>query len=160
MTGLRFSSVDSKAGRTIVGRLLPGTDLIEGILALCKEHNINFGSIDVVLGSLRKFTFVYPIRDESKKMGVRYCDPVVIEGPIELLCGGGLIGVNRNGEKAVHLHLVVSDREGKVYGGHVVGGNPVLVTVELVLRELEGVSIVREEDEETGFPLFKFKNIV
>lgn len=153
---MRVNSVGSNSTRVIVGRLLPGTDLIDGILRMCEEHNILNGSIDLVLGSLRKFTFVYPVKDEQSKMGVRYCDPIEIDGPIELLCGNGIVGVTSNGERAIHLHAVVADKNGKVYGGHVLKGNPVLVTVEVVVRELRGVNIVRGLDEETGFTLFSF----
>jgi len=153
---VRVSSCESKAGRVIVGRILPETDLIDGILEICDRHGIKSGSIDVVLGSLRRFTFVYPVKDESQKLGVKYCDPVVIEGPIELLSANGIVGLNQNGVKAIHLHAVVSDEMANLHGGHVVKGNPVLVTVEVVIRELPDVNIVREMDEETGFPLFKF----
>ncbi|MCS7233060.1 MAG: DNA-binding protein [Synergistetes bacterium] len=156
MGEVRVVSVSSLSNRVVVGRVFPGTDLIEGILRICEDHGISSGSIDLVLGSLRKFTFVYPIRDDQNKMGVKYCDPVEIDGPIELLCGNGIVGVASSGGKALHLHAVVADRNGRVYGGHVLQGNPVLVTVEVVIRELSDVNVIRGLDEETGFTLFSF----
>ena len=39
---------------------------------------------------------------------------------------------------------------------HIQNGNPVLVTVEFLIHEHEGVRMVREQDMETNFPLFKF----
>ncbi|MCD6363935.1 MAG: DNA-binding protein [Synergistetes bacterium] len=154
---VRTSSVECKGGRLIVGRILPGTDLIEGVLNICRKHGLESGSIDVMLGSLRKFTFVYAVKDETKKLKTRYCEPVSVEGPLEFLCGNGIIGKDGRGEVVVHLHGIVSDERRKIHAGHIVkGGNPVLATIELVIRELPDIEIRRELDEETEFPLFKF----
>ena len=42
----------------------------------------------------------------------------------------------------------MSDKNGKAYGGHLVEGTEVLMTADIVLGEIEGVSMLREYDEE------------
>ena len=100
---------------------------------------------------------VYAIPDASSKIGIRYHDPVIIGGPLELLACQGVIGQTEEGTLSVHLHGLFSDATMKVYGGHfLVGGNPVLATVEILIQESSDVRMIREQDEETGFLLFKF----
>lgn len=44
MDTVRVSSVQA-AGGIVVGRILPGTDLITGILRICKENDLKFGNM-------------------------------------------------------------------------------------------------------------------
>ena len=46
--------------------------------------------------------------------------------------------------------MSVSDSEGTVIGGHVISGR-VFTTLELVLGTIQGVTFVREIDEQTGY---------
>ena len=50
-----------------------------------------------------------------------------------------------------HLHVALSDCEGKVVGGHVLGDMIVFTTAELVIGECESLRFTREFDEQTGF---------
>lgn len=54
-----------------------------------------------------------------------------------------------------HLHISLSDKEGKVIGGHLKGEAIVDVTAEIVLGELEDVIFTTEEDLETGYKELK-----
>ena len=60
-----------------------------------------------------------------------------------------LVGTIANGGEK-HLHMSVSDREGRVWGGHVVAGR-IFTTLELVLGTIQGVTFKRELDGETGY---------
>lgn len=92
---------------------------------------------------------------KSREMGV---DP--IEGPLEMLSSQGLIGLDVNGELSVHLHMLVSDRYMRVYGGHFIeGGNIVAATGEIVIHEVENIELNRQFDEQTGFEIFKVKAV-
>jgi predicted DNA-binding protein with PD1-like motif len=147
----------SKNGRTIIGRILPGTDLIGGIEKICQDNHLAYGTIVAAIGSLSRGEFDYALPDKNAKMGVKYSDPTTVEGPLELLACQGMIGLTIEGDLSVHLHGLMSDSDMKVYGCHFLNNaNPVLVTVEILIHEHEGVRMVREQDIETGFPLFKF----
>ena len=69
-----------------------------------------------------------------------------IEGPWELLTLAGSLSANGG-----HLHMSVSDRNGRVLGGHVGYGNIVRTTVEALLVQLPDWSMTRELDDFTGF---------
>lgn len=161
MNEIRISSAESRSGRLIAARILPGTDLIPGLLEICRRSNLKSGCVVTILGSLAGARFVLPIPDSNGTMGVRYSDPYEIEGPLEVLGGSGIIGRLDDGEATIHLHGIFSDRENRFCAGHVLEeGNQVLATMEVVIQELLDVEIIRSPDEETGFTLFHFKEIV
>lgn len=153
----RVQTVVSEKGRRIVGRLLPGTDLIKGIEKVCHDHDMVCGAIVAVIGSLTEAKIAYAVADQTGKIGVRYSDPKQIEGPLELLACQGMIGRTVDAESSIHLHGLMSNPEMTVCGGHFLeNGNPVLATAEIFIQECSDVQMVREEDEESGFPLFMF----
>lgn len=158
MNAIRVSSIQAEGGKIIVGRLLPGTDLITGILKICEENNLEFGNIITIIGSLSKARFICATPDNRSKIGIKYGDPIEIQGPLEFLCGQGLIGMSDDEERAIHLHGVLCDKDVKFYAGHFVqGGNIVLATMEVVIQKLKEVKLIRSLDQETGFPIFKPK---
>ena len=159
MSKVHATSVKAKIGRVIVGRILPGTELVEGILNICEENNLKFGNIVTMIGSLSKACFVCATPDNRAKMGIKYGNPVEIEGPLEFLCGQGIIGMSDNNKRSIHLHYVLSDKNVNLCGGHLVEyGNLVLATIEIVIQELKDIKLLRAIDIETGFPLFKVYN--
>ena len=72
-------------------------------------------------------------------------DETLIAGPLEITSIAGSITPD-----GAHLHMTVSDREGKVSGGHVGYGNIVRTTVEAVLVRLPGWTLTRQPDPATG----------
>lgn len=50
-----------------------------------------------------------------------------------------------------HLHASLSDKEGKVVGGHVMGNMIVFTTAEIVIGECSGLAFKRAMDASTGF---------
>ena len=157
MGEIRLQAVESKEQRTIVGRLLPGTDLVGGIEKICLDNRIDNGIIVSAIGSLKQANIVYAVPDPSNKIGIKYCAPTIIDGPLELLPCQGTIGLTTEKKLSIHLHGLMSDAHMKVYGGHFVeGGNIVLATVEIMIVNVPDIQVVRGLDDETGFPLFKF----
>ncbi|KAI3363900.1 hypothetical protein L3Q82_001498 [Scortum barcoo] len=51
-----------------------------------------------------------------------------------------------------HLHISLSDAEGRTVGGHVLGDLEVFTTAEVVVGEAADLQFSREMDERTGFP--------
>lgn len=69
-----------------------------------------------------------------------------MEGPFELVSCMGTLSMD-----GCHIHVSVSDREGKCYGGHLKEGCKVFVTIELVIGVFEDTVYRRVMDNETGF---------
>jgi predicted DNA-binding protein with PD1-like motif len=156
MSKVRVSSKESRPGRLIAARILPGTDLLAGLSKICHEHKVRAGCIVTMLGGLTGARLLHPVPDASSKMGIKYGEPSDLEGPLEFASGSGTIGVLESGETVIHLHGVLADSNNRLYTGHFVeGGSPVLTTVEVVIQETTDVEIIRSLDEETGFALFK-----
>jgi len=149
---------DSDIKRILIGRIPRNTDLLTGIREVCKYFGVRHGYIASIIGSLKNARFVYAINDEKANMGISYSEPFILNGPLEILAGQGIIGLDDADELSVHLHMLVSDDKMRVFGGHFVdGGNDVLVTAEVIIHEIDKVENRRVYDEDTGFLLFKVR---
>ncbi|QIK69859.1 DNA-binding protein [Erysipelothrix sp. HDW6C] len=117
-------------------KLMPGQDLVTALDGYCKKHEIEAAYIGTMVGSLAKVAF--------RKGFERTL--FVMDGPFEIVsCVGTL---SRQG---MHIHASVSDREFKVYGGHIVMGCHVQSTAEIVIIELENHQLSRTKGELTDF---------
>ena len=150
-----FVSVEAHKGRTIAAHLKPGTDLVSGIEAVCQKHHIQYGYFASVMGSLAKATYILPYKDLTAPLGFRFCEPIEVEGPVELLGGQGVICQTEKGELMIHLHAQGIAPDRVAFGGHFsAGGNPVLATIDLVIVEFDGAKLMRRYDSETGLMVF------
>ena len=50
-----------------------------------------------------------------------------------------------------HLHISASDKDGKVWGGHLVDGCLIYTTAEILIAELTDYQFSRVQDKQTGF---------
>jgi predicted DNA-binding protein with PD1-like motif len=154
MDDVRVAAEVSRAGRLVVARLLPKTDLLLGLAKICDENEVKTGCIVSMLGGLRKARFLHPIRDPVAKMGINYGPPVELEGPLEFAVGSGLLGSLQSGQRFIHLHAVLADLDNRLYTGHLIEGNLVLTTMEVVVQETPDIDLIRSYDEETDLELF------
>jgi len=146
---------EGHCAQAIMIRVLPGSDVIESIEEVCTKQGITSGAIISCIGSLQRASFMVAVPLDNK-IGAGYSEPRKLEGPLELLSGQGTIGRQQERESiAVHLHGVVSDKEGHLHGGHFIRGhNPVLITCEVMLARMEGIRIVRVDDPEVNMQVF------
>lgn len=117
-------------------RLLPGQDLKKTLMNYVDEHQIKSAVILCGVGSLSHIN----IRLAEAK------DFYVAENHYEIVSITGTLSLD-----GVHIHISVSDSDGKVIGGHLVDDNIIYTTCEVVLGELEDYTFKRVEDETTGF---------
>ena len=155
---LRFHSAVGQAGRIVNGRLLPGCDLLRGILEMAKTHQVQSAWVNA-FGSLAKATFSPAVRrSEADPDRVERWPNVHLAGPIEMWSGMGRLGVPQEGEPFIHFHGMVVTPEGQLYGGHFFpGGNPVYATFEVHMQEIVGVEFKLEMDEVVQLPLIEPK---
>ena len=142
----QISAAEGRLGRVIVVRLAPGTDLLDGMQAACERYGIRNGVVISAIGSLARVRFCDVEALPDKKCGYGYGRVLALDETIELTGAGGVICSDEEGNINLHVHLSMSDKTGKAYGGHLVQGTTVLMTADIVLGEIEGVSMLREYD--------------
>ena len=86
------------------------------------------------------------IGEACKKHGIKYG---IITSAV-LISGQGLVCENRDGTMDVHLHAVMRDNKGNVYGSHIpAGGNIAQYTIDVAVIEVNDMRLMRLWDEET-----------
>ena len=144
----QMKTAEGRFGRIIVVRLAPGTDLLNGILKACEKYRIHNGVIVSAIGSLSCVRFCDVEALPEKKCGYGYGRILALDETIELTGAGGVICSDAENNINLHIHISMSDKNGKAYGGHLVEGTKVLMTADIVLGEIEGISMLREYNEE------------
>lgn len=126
----------ASAARFFSVRLRPGEDPVLSLRRLTAETGLRAGFVAGAVGSLSRAVLRWAGRP----------DGTVRDGCFEIV---SLIGtIDAAGE---HLHMTVSDPEGRVEGGHVLEGCVVRTTLELVVGELTDVAFRRERCSLSGY---------
>jgi len=145
---MQMASGDIK--RVVAIRLAPGEGVLEGLQAACVREKIHNGVVLSGIGSLNGATYLNPVPIAEKKAGYGYGKAIVLPGPIELVGMSGVICQGEEEEILLHIHCSLSDQYGNGHGGHLIEGNTVLLTVEIVVGELGDVLMWRRYDEDLG----------
>ena len=117
-------------------RLLPGQDLSKSISDFVYNLRIAAGCILTCVGSLTCAV----IRFADKPDGTK------VEGHFEIDSLVGTVGMGGQ-----HLHIAISDGEGKILGGHLLEGCLVYTTAEIVLASFPELVYRREYSQDTGY---------
>ena len=129
---------EGKIGRIIFSRIFEDEDLLEGIKKRVKESKIKAGLL-FLIGSLKEACLGFYEECEYKRIEVKK--------PLEIASCMGNISVKENGELIIHAHMVVSDKSGNAYGGHLLKGCKVAATAELMLIEALEVDLKRKFED-------------
>jgi predicted DNA-binding protein with PD1-like motif len=117
-------------------RLQPGADLRQSLRAIAHQHQIQAGFLLSVVGSLSPACLRFANQP----------DPTCIPGKFEILALNGTLSIH-----GIHVHLAIANSSGAILGGHLVDGNLIYTTAELVIGEAEHLIFQREPDPHTGF---------
>ena len=153
MGNLDMEMAQGKLGRVVALRLKPGTDVLLGLEEACPRSGINNGVILSAIGSLDSPHFC-DVVEVPTKAGYGYGEVLHLTGPIELTNASGIICHDDEGNTNLHVHMTLTDRHGTAHGGHLVEGTKVLLTVDVIIAEIEGLVMGRKFDEELEVPLF------
>ena len=110
-------------------RLKPGQDLFNEIERIVAEKKIGAGCMLCSVGSLTHASLRLANLEGSSEY----------EGYFEIVSLTGTVSINGS-----HLHISISDSEGKTIGGHLMPGCKVYTTAELVLAAFDDISYKRE----------------
>ncbi|MBC6606363.1 DNA-binding protein [Hymenobacter sp. BT188] len=117
--------------RTYALRLAPGQDLRQQLQVFAQANQIKAATIVTGVGSLT--TVKLRLANQP--------GPTEYKGHFEVVSLVGTLSINGS-----HLHLAVADSTGRTIGGHLVDGNLVYTTMELVVGVLEELDFRRETD--------------
>lgn len=117
-------------------RLHPGQDLKHELDAFAKAQHLQAGFVITCVGSLRKVA----LRPANQK------EPLLREEKYEIVSLVGTLSPDGS-----HLHISLSDSKGATIGGHLLEGNEIYTTAEIVIGEAEHIQFRRETDPETTY---------
>ena len=123
-----------KETRNHVFRLKPGDDLKKSIQHYVNNHHIQAGWMVTCVGSITN----YQLRLANQPAGTTG------SGHFEIVSLNGTLSQNGS-----HLHMSISDSTGKTIGGHLMEGNIVYTTAEIVLQSSDSLVFRREKDGST-----------
>jgi predicted DNA-binding protein with PD1-like motif len=157
----RIQLVQGYPGRLIVSRILPGSDLVSGLMKICRTADIKTGFVVVCIGSLRRAEYHWSIPSDETKRGSERSGPIILEGPIEFLSGQGIIARTEDDEFVTHLHGTLCDKNGRVFGGHFfVGGNYVHSTMDVMVMEANDIACGTQYDPEIDLTVLTAKEAI
>lgn len=121
---------------TLSFRLRPGQDLKTELDNVVKQRRIEAGLLLTGVGSLTDVS----LRLANQEGATTY------RGHFEIVSLVGTLSTNGS-----HLHLAVSDSTGRTLGGHLMPGNKIYTTAEIVIGILPNVVYAREPDPTFGY---------
>lgn len=135
-------------GRTFMFSIAKGEDLLPFIQEFCIENQIKFGFITATIGAVNKATVA--IYDQKNK---KY-QKISFDKEMEIISLQGNISLY-DLKPMIHAHILLSDSEGKAFGGHLM--SPTLVfSCEMMIQELTGQEIkTRKSDKLTQLLLWQ-----
>ncbi len=117
-------------------RLHPNQDLKQALEQVIKEQKFQAACIVTCVGSL-------------SSARLRMADGVIIK---DFECAYEIVSlVGTLSQDGVHLHLIISDKEGNCFGGHLKKGCIINTTAEIVIGVLKNTLFSRVLDQKTSY---------
>lgn len=143
------------AGDVII-TLAEGDDLLNGLRSAITRMGHRTAGIELLGGTLSALHYFTGMPDPTGQRLATYGDPTPLDGPITLLGGNAILGLDAEGVPMVHCHAVMVDRHGKVHGGHLppggcrvgAGGVRALAAIH------DGAGFGVKPDVETNYSIF------
>lgn len=129
----------------IIERLEKGSDLLLSLYQICNKKTIKCGWINAI-GAMECARVAY--YNQSSK---QYEKTEINEG-VELLALIGNVSLKEN-DISIHAHIVLSNKDGKIYGGHLLEGTRVFAC-EVCFFVLNTLPLERKYDKNTGLYLW------
>lgn len=135
-------SIPMQASKTDVYalRLHPGQDLKKELDLFARNHEIAAGFIVTCVGSLRKANLRLANQPQ----------PTAWERKFEIVSLVGTLSPDGS-----HLHIAIADSTGATLGGHLLEGNEIYTTAEIVIGSARSLRFRRETDPQTTYKELK-----
>ncbi|MDX1763219.1 MAG: PPC domain-containing DNA-binding protein [bacterium] len=129
-----------------MGRLPYGADLLEALHQVCIEKEITLGRIEAI-GAVQKAAVMYYNQDKQKYETLQF------DRHLEIISLMGNVSV-KDSQPMVHGHISLADQKGNAFGGHLATGT-IIFACEVTIQVFEGTLFEREQEPQTGLPLWK-----
>jgi uncharacterized protein len=117
-------------------RLKPNEDLRQSLKNFANQENIKAGFILSAIGSLKQAKIRFANQSNS----------ILLIDKFEILSLNGIIATS-----GVHLHIAISDKQGKILGGHLDNECIIYTTAEIIIGTTEQFIFNRTIDKQTGY---------
>lgn len=122
----------------LVKRLKPSQDIYNELKALVDEFHIEAGVILSLVGSVKEGNLRFANQEKASSL----------QGPLEIVSATGTLG-----KSGMHVHASFSNSKGETCGGHLMPGNLVYTTCEIVVHDFSKEwKFERVLDVTTGYP--------
>lgn len=122
--------------RNYTFRLSPAQDLYHSIEMFVQDRKIEAGCVLSGVGSLTHATLRFANQEIYNEA----------TGHFEIVSITGTVSVHGS-----HVHVSVSDEQGRTLGGHLVPGCIIYTTAEIVILEFDDLIYKREFAEDSGY---------
>lgn len=137
-----------KANRLFLARLMPGEEVFSRLKEIAVKERVERAAILSAIGSFEDVVFRNLQDHIALPIQMEKTIEFSLHGPFEVLSlEGNLFPLQ--GQSFLHLHCLLSDPKGQVTGGHLFSARA-FSTLEILLVELGGSSVVKEKSEVTG----------
>lgn len=140
-----------KIKRTFIFHIPTGANLHESLTNFVVDEDVKVGRISAIGATTHAVVGYY---DQQ----LREYQKLEFAGGMEILSLNGNISL-RDGKPFVHVHILLSDREGRTFGGHLMPGTKVFAC-EVFVEEYEGNPLERKWDETTGLFLWDRSSLI
>ncbi|MBF0178241.1 MAG: DNA-binding protein [Magnetococcales bacterium] len=138
--------LEMPSGKTFIGKLAHGCDLLAEITRICHEQCWTAGWLEG-LGAVKKARVGF--YDQATRE-YRHLD---LDFPLEITHLVGNISL-KEGVPFVHVHITFADNQGRAFGGHLAPGT-IVFAGEIMIRPFASTALQRNLDAETGLFLWQ-----
>jgi len=122
-------------------KLEKGDDILSSIIKYCENKELKSGAL-LGLGAVEKASLGFFDMNSKTYLKNNYDFNAEIVN-----CTGNIAQNGKTGEYMAHIHMIIGDREGRTYGGHVLPGNPISVTGEFIIIETDSLLKRRTDND-------------
>ena len=134
----------NQSPKTVVAVFAPGDEAAAGLLQLANEHDLKAAQITGLGAFMRARLAFFDL--QTKKY-----EPIEVNEQVEVASIVGNVALTESGERKIHVHAVLSRRDGSAIAGHLLEGH-VRPTLEITFIEAPD-ALRRRVDPATGLPL-------
>lgn len=137
--------INIEVKRRFMGRFKYDNDLLQEITTFITNENIRSGEIRII-GAVKKARFGYFNQSTKEYKFIEKNEHM------EILSAIGNISL-KNGKPFPHVHITLADKDGNVFGGHLMEGTKIFAA-EFVIVDYGENNLERVDDEFTGLQLW------